>query len=93
MVANRFGVRCVTAQVLRVFARSAVLAVLLVMAVALASCGRKGGLDAPPSAAIDQPATSGSNQAGAPQTGFTSDGRPISAPTAKKRLPMDVLLD
>ena len=81
-------------QVFCLFARSAVVAVLLGMALGLAACGRKSGLDAPPSAAIDRPAAAGSNQEpGGVQSGFTPDGRPVAAPGAKKSLPIDVLLN
>jgi len=82
-----------TGQVSRLFARSAVIAVLLATAFGLAACGRKNGLDAPPSAAIDQPAAAGSNQAGGTQSGFTPDGRPLAAPSTRKPLPIDGLLN
>ena len=84
-----------TAQVFRLFARSAVIAVLLAIALGLAACGRKSGLDAPPSAAIDRPAATGTNnqEAGGAQSGFTPEGRPVAAPGAKKSLPIDVLLN
>jgi predicted small lipoprotein YifL len=94
MVIHSQGVHRVTGQVSCLFARSAVIAVLLAMALGLAACGRKGGLDAPPSAAIDRPAATGSSQeAGGPQSGFTPDGRPVAAPGTKKSLPIDVLLN
>ncbi len=83
-----------TGQPSRLLARLAVLGVLT-FALGLAACGRKGGLDPPPSAAIEPPAAgaaAGDNQP-APQTGFGPDGRPILAPGAKKRLPIDGLLD
>jgi predicted small lipoprotein YifL len=94
MVVHSQGVRRVTAQVFRLFARSAVIAVLLAIALGLAACGRKSGLDAPPSAAIDRPAATGTSQeAGGAQSGFTPEGRPVAAPGAKKSLPIDVLLN
>lgn len=81
-------------QVSCLFARSAVVVLLLAMALGLAGCGRKGGLDQPPGAAIEQPAAAGSEQpAGGSQSGFTPDGRPVAAPGGKKRLPIDGLLD
>jgi predicted small lipoprotein YifL len=91
MLAHPDGVRCVTGPFSRLFARSAALVVVAAAALTLAGCGRKSGLDAPPSAAIEQPA--GSDQATGAPTGFTPDGRPVAAQGAKKRLPIDGLLD
>jgi predicted small lipoprotein YifL len=82
----------VTGQPSRLLARLAVLGVLA-FALGLAACGRKGGLDPPPSAAIEPPAAGGVDNPATPQSGFGPDGRPLSAPGAKKRLPIDVLLD
>jgi predicted small lipoprotein YifL len=88
------GVPRVTGQVSRLLARSAALAVLLAIALGLAGCGRKTGLDAPPGAAIEQPTAAGADRpAGGMQSGYTPDGRPALAPGQKKRLPIDVLLD
>jgi predicted small lipoprotein YifL len=96
MVCHPDGVRRVTGHVSRLITRSAALAILLAMALGLAGCGRKGGLDMPPSASITEPGAAPSNQAaGSTSTseGFTPEGRPIAAPSGKKRLPIDVLLD
>ena len=65
------------------------LVVLGVLAFGLTGCGRKGPLDLPPSAAINQPP--GAEAAEAPAVG--PDGRPIAPPGSKKRLPIDALLD
>ena len=64
----------------------------LVSALALAGCGRKGPLDAPPSAAISEPA------AGAPPDSaraIGADGRPVAPPPngSKRWTPLDILLD
>jgi predicted small lipoprotein YifL len=64
------------------------LAVLGVLALALIGCGRKGPLDLPPSAAINQPPGAAAE---APAIG--PDGRPIAPAGTKKRLPIDSLLD
>src|SRR5205085_3040660 len=61
---------------------------VLAVALALAGCGRKGGLDPPPGAEIQQRYDS----EGKPLPDVTPEGRPIiSAP--KRRLPIDWLLD
>ena len=69
-------------------ARIAIIGVL-VAAFALAGCGRKGGLDAPPGAAVaDQ------NGPGGPGTAVAPDGTamaPTQAP--KRRTPIDWLID
>jgi predicted small lipoprotein YifL len=98
MMVRFHGVRFVTVQLSRLFARLAVVGVLA-CALGLAACGRKAGLDPPPSAAIEPPpptAQSGTASEPAPgtsQSGFTPDGRPVAAPGAKKRLPIDFLID
>jgi len=63
----------------------------LVSALALTGCGRKGPLDAPPSAAVSQPATdTPPDNARA----IGPDGRPIAPPPSGKRwTPLDILLD
>jgi predicted small lipoprotein YifL len=68
---------------------------VLVLAMSLAACGRKGGLDAPPSAAIDQPVPDAAGVAPKPDAPYntTVDGRPLAPSVAKKRLPIDWLLD
>jgi predicted small lipoprotein YifL len=82
----------------RLFARLAAVG-MLAFALGLSGCGRKGGLDPPPSAAIEPPPPTAQSGAGPEQTppsaqpGFTPDGRAIPAPGAKKRLPIDILVD
>lgn len=70
-----------------------VFAALLTAAVALSGCGRKGGLDAPPSA-------SAANQAVVEEGGGTAytgrEGGATGLPMIKgpnKRIPLDALLD
>jgi predicted small lipoprotein YifL len=97
MVVRVHGVRFVTVQLFRLFARLAAVGALA-CALGLAGCGRKAGLDAPPSAAIEPPpgAQSGASSEPAPgasQSGFTPDGRPVAPPGPKKRLPIDFLVD
>jgi predicted small lipoprotein YifL len=69
-------------------ARIAVVAAL-VAALGLAGCGRKTGLDPPPSAETPTPRRSGAatpDPSGPPQnTGLGPDGRPIAAPAGAKR--------
>jgi predicted small lipoprotein YifL len=61
---------------------------LAVCAFALAGCGRKGGLDPPPGAAIaDQPV------AGQPRAAPGADGKPAAPQGAKQRTPIDWLID
>jgi predicted small lipoprotein YifL len=62
---------------------------ILALALALSGCGRKGPLDLPPSAAINQPP--GTAAAEAPAVG--PDGRPVAPAGNKKRLPIDWVLD
>jgi predicted small lipoprotein YifL len=63
--------------------------VLGILAVALAGCGRKGPLDAPPNAAINQSSVTAANEV--PLTDAT--GLPVAPTGKKKRLPMDSILD
>jgi predicted small lipoprotein YifL len=85
------------------FSRLAVIGALAV-AFVLPGCGRKGPLDPPPSAAVSQPQAAAPTRgmgfnplaAGQEQTApaaFDSEGRPVAPKGAKKRLPMDWLLD
>jgi predicted small lipoprotein YifL len=64
------------------------------LALALSACGRKGGLDPPPSGGLADPAYA------APAGPPGPDGQPTPAPEAqpvspglKRRLPIDWLLD
>ena len=67
------------------------LVVLGILVLGLSGCGRKGPLDLPPSAAINQPPGAAAAAAEAPEVG--PDGRPVAPPGKKKRLPIDALLD
>jgi predicted small lipoprotein YifL len=61
----------------------------LAAALALAGCGRKGGLDAPPGAAVaDQGAAPGG-----PGTAVAPDGTPIAPPAPRRTTPIDWLID
>ncbi len=71
--------------------RSLPLVVLGILVLGLSGCGRKGSLDLPPSAAINQPPGAAAAAAEAPEVG--PDGRPVAPPGKKKRLPIDALLD
>jgi hypothetical protein len=63
----------------------------LVTALGAAGCGRKGGLDPPPGAAVHEPAVAGGP---APGPGTGPDGRaPAPAPPPRQRTPIDWLLD
>ena len=68
----------------------------LAAVLALAGCGRKGPLDAPPSAAIEAPATAAPASAPLPrrQPGVTSEGQAIAPPGPKRSIPpLDWLID
>jgi predicted small lipoprotein YifL len=71
------------------FVRFAVLGVL-VAALGLAGCGRKGGLDAPPMAAAGDLQASGQ-----PAPGSTpgAAGKPVSPPAEKRKTFLDWLID
>ena len=60
----------------------------LVAALALAGCGRKAGLDAPPMAAAGDLQSSGQ-----PGAAPTPAGRPGSPPAEKRKTPLDWLID
>ncbi len=63
----------------------------LAAALGLAGCGRKSGLDPPPTAAVSDP-TAEAQPAAPPAIG--PDGKPIAPATGRKKwLPIDVLLD
>jgi predicted small lipoprotein YifL len=68
----------------------------LAAALALAGCGRKGPLDAPPSAALEAPAASAPASAPLPgrQPGVTPEGQAIAPPGPKRSIPpLDWLID
>ena len=71
------------------FVRMLPLLVAGILLLALTGCGRKGPLDLPPSAAINQPP--GSAAAEAPAMG--PDGRPVAPAGTKRPLPIDWLLN
>jgi predicted small lipoprotein YifL len=71
------------------FARFAVLGVL-VAALGLAGCGRKGGLDAPPMAAAGDLEASGQP---APASTPGAAGKPVSPPAEKRKTFLDWLID
>jgi predicted small lipoprotein YifL len=62
---------------------------VLVAALALAGCGRKAGLDAPPMAAAGDLQTSGQP---APASA-TAAGKPGAAAPEKRKTPLDWLID
>lgn len=62
----------------------------------LAACGRKGPLDPPPGASLDNSASPASvDGAAAPDsnTGVRPDGLPVAGKGERKRIPLDVLLN
>ena len=77
----------------RVIARLAVLGALAA-SLAVAGCGRKGPLDAPPSAAIDAPATTAPAAAAAApvpagrQARVTPEGQALAPPGERKPVPL-----
>jgi len=84
-------------KVTRAIARLATVSVMA-LTLALAACGRKGGLDLPPNAAVAQPGPAAAavpGQAPAVAAPYETDpeGRPLAPNGQKKRLPIDVLLD
>ncbi|MCR6733090.1 MAG: lipoprotein [Afipia sp.] len=77
-------------------------AALIALTCALAGCGRKAGLDAPPGAVVDQSstsdfATSNPNSATNLQSEVYrppgSTGAPLAPRGEKKRIPLDAILD
>jgi predicted small lipoprotein YifL len=73
--------------------RLAVLGVLIA-ALGLAGCGRKGPLDPPP-AAVAAPAPAGATPDAkpGPADGFDEQGRPVAPQSAQKRTILDWLLN
>jgi predicted small lipoprotein YifL len=73
----------------RVLLRIAVIGALAA-ALGLAGCGRKGGLDPPPAgtSVVQEPTV-----AGGPEPGIGPDGRPVAPGGAKRRTPLDWILD
>jgi predicted small lipoprotein YifL len=74
---------------------------VLISALALAACGRKGPLDLPPLETTQQPggaqAADGRQAAPAsrpaPPVEYNIDNRPLAPRGEKKKLPADVLID
>jgi predicted small lipoprotein YifL len=69
-----------------------VCAVTLLAALALAGCGRKGGLDLPPAASVAAPAPA-AGPAGQSGRQLGPDGRPLPAPPPPRHTPLDWLID
>ena len=73
------------------------LAVIGVLAVALAGCGRKGALDLPPGAAADSSAASpqdpNSQTLLGSMSGNSGAAKPVAPAGPNKRIPLDVLLN
>jgi predicted small lipoprotein YifL len=74
-------------------------AIILLSALALAGCGRKGGLDLPPaasSAAVAAPADTGAEEAGRPSVFnpyYGTDAPPAATKGRKKAFILDPLLN
>jgi predicted small lipoprotein YifL len=75
---------------------------VLILALLLVGCGRKGPLDLPPAEVSQQPGQSGDTQSGSstgsssrnsPQMEYSVEGRPLAPRGQKKKLPADILLD
>ena len=66
----------------RHLARIAVIGAL-VAALGLAGCGRKGGVDPPPAAAVAEQAP---GQPGSAAVGIGPDGKPVAPPGQKRRI-------
>lgn len=79
----------------RPFLRLALIGALAV-SLGLAACGRKGPLDPPPGASLDNsasPAPIGGSAAPDGSTGIGPDGQPVAGKGERKRIPLDVLLN
>lgn len=70
---------------------------VLAAALALSACGRKSGLDLPPSASVAEPASAApsdqSQQSQISPDGWGPDGRPVAPKGASRRTPLDWLID
>jgi len=70
---------------------------VLVLALLLAACGRKGPLDLPPAETQSGNAASSVSQppqtSSSPQVEYNAEGRPLAPRGQKKKLPADILLD
>jgi predicted small lipoprotein YifL len=77
------------------FRRCSALAVALAMTLALAGCGRKGGLDAPPMAAAGdvQTPTQATSQSAAPQQPATPATGTTTQPPDKRKTFLDWLIN
>jgi len=104
MVAPAFGDSAVSRTSNSVSSRWAVI-VLAAAALALAGCGRKGGLDLPPTASNQPPpgaaAANGASAANGPAAGpagvfdpaYHASRKPVAPPGQKKSFILDPLLD
>jgi predicted small lipoprotein YifL len=87
---GEFGRACYVRQTSNAaLARIAVVGAL-VAALGLAGCGRKSGLDPPPSAAVPQQAAGA--QPGA-EPGVDADGKPVAGPGRRRSFFLDWLID
>jgi predicted small lipoprotein YifL len=66
---------------------------VMALALTLAACGRKGGLDLPSDAAVAQPGPAAAAVPGSAAGPYDAEGRPVAPSGPKRRLPIDVLLD
>ncbi|TAK47551.1 MAG: hypothetical protein EPO23_10970 [Xanthobacteraceae bacterium] len=76
-----------------VLGRPALIAALAVVALALAGCGRKSGLDAPPGAAAEPPPQSASPAWSSPAGTLAPAPPSANAPAPDKRIFLDTLLN
>jgi predicted small lipoprotein YifL len=90
-----------TRPIFRFAARTAFLGALAAT-LALAGCGRKGPLDPPPAASLQEPAAQSQSQSGsgaaqsqssAVAIEYRTDGRPLAPRGQKRKLPADWLID
>jgi predicted small lipoprotein YifL len=77
--------------------RLALVAVIGLVAIALAGCGRKGPLDLPPGAAVDSSTSLPQDSTTSPSLLGSMTGAPGAKPAApagpNKRIPLDALLN
>jgi predicted small lipoprotein YifL len=72
----------------RLLGAATMAALVLALGLTLSACGRKGGLDAPPSGQGFYPLPGAQ-----PEVEVDAQGRPLAGPGQKRRIPLDVLLD
>jgi predicted small lipoprotein YifL len=73
---------------------------VLMFALLMSGCGRKGPLDRPPGSSMPEPPANvqsgtgdNSGQQGAPPPEYSQDGRPLAPRGPKRKLPGDALID